>query len=284
MKVWITTIGWSPFAVINPLWAYCKENEEIPEKIDLIYTPEGRIKKNLEICKRYIIEILNFYNGDNFGKDNIFEFEIENESIENYTEKLREIIEIEEKKEENEIILDMTPGRKYMSAANVYFGYNKKSIPIKVVYMYLEESRYQNIPYPLTPIIKSELIDMLESAEIFSENNESFASRINPDIKDDMKLEINYNNISQDYDKINEYLTLKGIKKGFDSKTKIRKYLFSKKRLVKGPELGLILKNLRNKEFIEVNWKKNNSLKYKSYDICEKGRERLTEIESSFSQ
>ena len=46
---WITTIGWSSFAVINPIWAYCKENEEYPDKIIIIHTPHEQIKNNLHI-------------------------------------------------------------------------------------------------------------------------------------------------------------------------------------------------------------------------------------------
>ena len=29
MITWITTVGWSPFAVINPVWVYCKEFKEV---------------------------------------------------------------------------------------------------------------------------------------------------------------------------------------------------------------------------------------------------------------
>ena len=63
MIIWITTVGWSPFAVINPIWAYCKENDECPNKIILIYTPFKKIKFNLDICQRYISEILKANNG-----------------------------------------------------------------------------------------------------------------------------------------------------------------------------------------------------------------------------
>ena len=93
MITWITTVGWSPFAVINPIWAYCKENEEYPDKIIIIYSPDERVKYNLNICKRFITEILKSYNGKNFSINSIKEEEIMNDSIELYADRLSRIIE-----------------------------------------------------------------------------------------------------------------------------------------------------------------------------------------------
>ena len=33
MKSWITTIGTSPFAVINTIWAACKSDEYVPDNV-----------------------------------------------------------------------------------------------------------------------------------------------------------------------------------------------------------------------------------------------------------
>ena len=47
MIIWITTVGWSHFTVINPIWAYCKENDECLDKVILMYTQFEGNKLNL---------------------------------------------------------------------------------------------------------------------------------------------------------------------------------------------------------------------------------------------
>ncbi|MHA1755978.1 MAG: hypothetical protein ACTSVV_04350 [Promethearchaeota archaeon] len=162
MIIWITTVGWSPFAVINPLWAYCKNYKEIPDKIILIHTPYEKIKENLNICKRYISEILKTYNEKGLNEIFIIEEEIENDSLELYANMLKKIIHREIYQKPKKIILDITPGRKYMSAINLIFASRIENLVIQAFYLYLYENFYQNIPYPLTPIIKNNLIDIME--------------------------------------------------------------------------------------------------------------------------
>ncbi|MHA1285037.1 MAG: hypothetical protein ACTSQP_21255 [Promethearchaeota archaeon] len=173
MIVWITTVGWSAFAVINPLWAYCKKYKDFPNKIILIHTPNNKIDENLDICKRYIKEILETYNGAKFNKNQIIEEKIENDSFKLYANVLKEIILKEISQKPKKIILDTTPGRKYMSALNVIYALKIKDIPIQALYLYLYENIYQNIPYPLTPIIKNDLFDIMKFSFKFEENNKN---------------------------------------------------------------------------------------------------------------
>jgi len=160
--IWITTVGWSPFAVINPFWAYCKSYKEILNKIILIHTPYEKIKENLNICKRYINEILKTYSEKGLNEIFIIEEEIEDDSLELYANMLKRIIHREIHQKPKKIILDITPGRKYMSAINLIFASRIENMVIQVFYLYLHENIYQNIPYPLTPIIKNNLIDVME--------------------------------------------------------------------------------------------------------------------------
>ncbi|KKL10244.1 hypothetical protein LCGC14_2557780 [marine sediment metagenome] len=170
MITWITTVGWSPFAVINPVWAYCKEFKEWPSRFILINTKNERIRKNLTLVKSYLKEIAWGYSNENFLDKNIVTHQIDDEDIQNYANTLKKIISKEIDRNPNKIILDMTPGRKYMSAINVYYGLQRSNIPIQVFYLHLEESRYQDIPYPLTPITKNDLVDIIDSTEIFTKN------------------------------------------------------------------------------------------------------------------
>ena len=277
MITWITTVGWSPFAVINPIWAYCKENVEYPDKIIIIHTPHEQIKNNLHICKRIITEILKSYNGKNFKEDSIIEEEIENDNIELYAVKLSKIIGREKTLKPNKIILDMTPGRKYMSAINVYYGYNLDEIPIQVFYLHLDENKYQDVPYPLCPIIKNELIDILESTEIFSKDLEKPSEK---EGKKGVEVELGNDALDtiEDDDKKKEYLTLLSIKKSFNTKTKIRKFTFGYGTVIRGHELDKILKGLITRGYVMANSIVNNNQKYIIYDLTKQGEDFIEEV------
>jgi hypothetical protein len=277
MITWITTVGWSPFAVINPIWAYCKENNDCPDKIILIYTPLERIKKNLSICKQYIAEILKSYNVKKLIKDSIFEEEIENDSIELYTNKLSKIIEREKSLKPVKIILDMTPGRKYMSAINVYYGYNLKEMPIQVFYLHLEESKFLDVPYPLSPIIKNELIDILESTEIFSTDISKLSEM--PSERDKEGNEHYF----KDEEAKKEYLILLSIDSGFNTKTKIRKYTFGNQIIIRGHELDKFLKGLITRNLVDQKSVINNNQKFKLYNLTDKGKDILMELKQKIT-
>jgi len=277
MITWITTVGWSPFAVINPIWAYCKENDERPNKIILIYTPFERIKHNLNICKRYISEILKIYNGKKLNEDSIIIEEIENENIEIYADKLNKIIEREKSLKPDKIILDMTPGRKYMSAINVYYGYNLTDTPIQVFYLHLEESKYQDVPYPLTPIIQNELIDILESTEIFS-TDISKLPEIYPE-EDKKENDLYF----KDEEAKKEYLILLSIDSEFNTKTKIRKYTFGNQIFIRGHELDKLLKGLITKDLVDQKSVINNNQKFKLYKLTDKGKDFLMELKQKIT-
>lgn len=281
MTTWISTVGWSPFAVINPIWAYCKEYEDSLNKIILLYTPYERIIKNLEICKKYIIEILKAYNDKNLNDNSIIEEEIKNDSIEIYADKLSRIIKREKKLKPNKIILDMTPGRKYMSAINVYYGYNLAEIPIQVFYLHLEEIKYQDVPYPLNPIIKNELIDILESTEVFSKDLEKI-SEIKGYKDEEEKLGVNILNKIKEEDKKKDYLILQSINKSFNTKTKIRKFTFGNGIIIRGHELDKNLKGLITNGYIIIQSITKNNQKYYSYDLTKKGKDFLIELEEQY--
>lgn len=257
MITWITTVGWSPFAVINPIWAYCKENEKTPDKIFLLHTENMKVLKNVENCKKYLNEILREYSHNNFKEENLINYQIENETFEIYSLAMKNIIERELKDEKTKIIIDMTPGRKYMSAINMFFGLKALNNSIQVLYLYLEEAKYQKVPYPLTPIIKNELIDIIESAEIFSKDI-IIDKVIDPD--DEI-----IKNIS-DIDLLRKFLILRAIVQDFTTTTKIKKYFLTKKQSIRSIELRQVLKELQEDKYVsitEVSNKKQNFFLYK---------------------
>jgi len=264
MITWITTVGWSPFAVINPIWAYCKENEKTPDKIFLLHTENMKVLKNVETCKRYLDEILREYSNKNFKEDNLIKYQIENETYEIYSIAMKKIIEQELQDESAKIIIDMTPGRKYMSAINMFFGLKALNNSIQVLYLYLEEAKYQKVAYPLTPIIKNELIDIIEAAEIFSKDI-IIDKVIDPD--DEI-----IKNIS-DIELLRKFQVLKAIVKDFNTITKIKKYFLTKKQSIKGIELRQILKELLEGKYVSITKvpnKKQNFFLYKNLEKADK--------------
>lgn len=278
MISWITTVGWSPFAVINPFWAHCKESKDIPTRIHLIHTKNLQFKKNLEICKSYINEILRVYLGNNYGEIVIKEHEIESDQIVIYADNLRNIINEEISLKPKKIILDMTPGRKYMSAINMYYGLSNTDMPIKVYYLHLEESKYNDLPYPLTPIIKNELIDIIDSTQVFSRD---FQSIISKELSTEDKLiEISENVILNDRNssEIKDYLILLAVAEDFISLTGIRKFLFIKKINLQGNELRQIIKKLEVLGFVDSDIIDNRSTEFTGYRLNDLGRTKLKEL------
>lgn len=243
MIIWITTVGWSPFAVINPIWAYCKENEKTPDKFYLLHTENMRVLKNLETCKKYLNEILREYSNNNFKEENLINYQIENETYELYSITMKKIIERALKDENAKLIIDMTPGRKYMSAINMFYGLKSIDNSVQVLYLYLEEARYQKVPYPLTPIIKNELIDIIESAEVFSKdfNIEKAEDPDNNMIKNITEIEI-----------LKKFLILRAISKEFTTVSKIKKYLLTKNQSIKSIELRQYLKEFQEEQCVSV--------------------------------
>ncbi|MEJ2252329.1 MAG: hypothetical protein P8Y70_21345 [Candidatus Lokiarchaeota archaeon] len=277
MITWISTIGWSPFAAINPIWAYCKEYNECPSKFVFLYTDYEKVSQNLELVKSYIREIIGEYSKTAFKEENIIIHDLISDDIQNYANSIKKIISMEISIKPEKIILDMTPGRKYMSAINVYIGLQRSNIPILVFYLHLEERKYQDIPFPLTPIVKNELIDIIDSTEIFTkplDNKEDFNVK---DSKSHLKELINKVNNHQE--KI-ENLILLAISKNLSSKNKIRQFLFDSDHSIRGSELRKILKKLENQSLIKSEIMTNNSTEYKGYEISNKGLEKLTKLEN----
>ncbi len=283
MISWISTVGWSPFAVINPLWAYSKEFEDLPERVHLIYTTERRIEKNLEKCKIFIKEIITTYSGREFNESNIFQYPLKNENVESYADTLKIIIKKEGELNPTKVVLDMTPGRKYMSAINVYFGLFEPKIPIQVIYLHLEEFKYQDNPLPLTPIIKNELIDIIDSTSVFSRET---VFNTPQDIDDDTTIKISENVTIKvkETEKLKEFLILMAISEDFLSLTQIRKFLYNNKISTQGNELRQMLKKLLIDKFAIKKMLKNESTGYTGYKLTENGKKELERLKTNLLQ
>jgi len=160
MKIWLTTVGISPFAVINAIWTACKTGEYVPERIYLIVNKVVEEKGHVDTVKSWIDRILR-------------EYGVEPEIITKYAEetdfgefaKILGGIVKKEKLEGNEVALDMTPGRKFMSALAMYLGTGSdvKYKADRVYYLHLADNSYQNQPYITIPLTKQKLYEMKNS-------------------------------------------------------------------------------------------------------------------------
>ncbi len=162
MKVWISTVGWSKFAVINPIWPTCFfENDLhfIPERIVLFNNAHDDpiIKKNLKSVKDWITYILKKYEVVNpilepieADEGNMNEFvNIFNETIQKY---IHEVIAI-----------DMTPGRKFMSSIAMNIAIKNKVE--KLYYLQLWGREYLNRAFINIPFTNQKLINVMELLE-----------------------------------------------------------------------------------------------------------------------
>ncbi len=129
MKVWITTVGSSPFAVINTLWAACELDGYVPEKVYLV--ANGKVEQEARIVNEWITRIIKAY-----GAAPIIErIHADEVDFMNFSRILSTCI-TEEKKSGNEVAVDMTPGRKFMSAFSMFNGLAKNGAD-RVYYLHV---------------------------------------------------------------------------------------------------------------------------------------------------
>ncbi len=153
MKVWISTVGLSPFAVINTFWAACELEKYVPEKVFLV--ANGKVELELTKVKEWIARIMKAY-GTDAVIERIYADEVD---FVNFSRKLSSCIS-EEKKKGNEVAVDMTPGRKFMSAFSMFNGLAKDGAD-RVYYLHLSDvTRYKDKSFIEIPACVQKLYDM----------------------------------------------------------------------------------------------------------------------------
>ena len=152
MKYWISFIGSSPFAVINTIWAACKMDKYVADKFVLLVNPKLK-NEWIDTVMNWIPFIVSEYSSK--CPDIILhEFkETDFTTIMNNYEDL-----ICGFKKEGQVAVDITPGRKYMSAIAMEMGISKQAD--HVYYLHLKDHTYEHSPYPLIPLTRHELLDM----------------------------------------------------------------------------------------------------------------------------
>ncbi|WP_462273258.1 hypothetical protein [Methanohalophilus sp.] len=152
MKYWLAFIGSSPFAVINTIWAACREEGYVPEHVKFLTNNELK-EEWKDTIGNWVPTLLEEYG----VKDPLYSTnKIEETNFNGIHDKYRSIFS--EIGENDEVAVDITPGRKYMSAISMEIGLEMGAD--HVYYMHLSDNRYQNSPYPLIPKHRHTLIDL----------------------------------------------------------------------------------------------------------------------------
>ena len=154
--LWITNVGKQVYAVVNPLWAWCIEGYSPPTEIYLIWNEA--VKKELEIVIKLITRLYSA-----LGYTPRIKLVPIPEEFRSYNSEFSKLVNELLRREDIELlIMDMTPGRKFMSAViakhvlDIKEKIRNKDIKIstRIVYLHLRDMAYQNVPYPLIPFPK----------------------------------------------------------------------------------------------------------------------------------
>jgi hypothetical protein len=154
MRSWITTVGPSPFALINTFWAAVERDKWVSERIFLIYNEQTQsllpgisqaltriVKENGSRAPEIRCKLIN---EDDLG--NVF--------------KTYQKVINDERDLGNKIAIDITPGRKYMSAFSLYAALKEGSID-KIYYIHIRGKKFMNQPYPMIPVPYCDLEDIV---------------------------------------------------------------------------------------------------------------------------
>jgi hypothetical protein len=153
---WITTSSTRIESVVNPLIAACDEGY-VPDRLYYLTTPQvdEQMKKVQELAK----DVVDTYDGDELEiKSTKLDSEVDFESIHSHVATAIETI----RAEDGEVAVDITPGRKFMTA--IAFATGMRYDADHVYYLYLDLRRYGQTVHEL-PRTAVELYDFTQVME-----------------------------------------------------------------------------------------------------------------------
>lgn len=152
-RVYITMTGISRWPVLNSLWAAICCKGYAPDKIYLFVT-RGR-GKDAEELSRWIRLLT-----ESYGKlvEPIIR-EIDEGDFTSSGKKITAVME-EERAAGNEVAIDITPGRKAIISSALLSAWQKQVD--HVFYLYLEDMRNSDNPYPMIPFHLQHFVDLRE--------------------------------------------------------------------------------------------------------------------------
>lgn len=152
-RYWVTSMSTHPESVVNPLIAACEEGY-IPSTIRLLSNPtvESRLGTITELLSMVVTA---YGNKDATVETNTLDQETNFDGIvEHFYRPIRE------SEERDKIAIDVTPGRKFMSA--IAFQVGMKYDATHVYYNHLNSENYFGKVHSTIPRTATELIDFQE--------------------------------------------------------------------------------------------------------------------------
>ena len=172
--IWITTVGMSPMAVVNTIWAVQRARSLVINTVILLHQPTLAILKNLATVKQMLSKVLSRPgSANNIGfKDAI----LPEENVQTYLrvmqEQIHQCTNLTPSESPGrdptppEIYMDMTPGRKFMSLIVGLYGLAHSDRIRAVFYNHLTNDVYINCPLPLIPTVAISIYDISQYPEM----------------------------------------------------------------------------------------------------------------------
>lgn len=154
-RYWVTTGSTNPEAVVNPLAAACTEWEYVPTRIHLLGNPG--VADKLDRIVDLSTTIVEAYGGDTPEiKQTSLDSETEFEAVVGHFQAAIEAA----RNEGGEVVVDITPGRKFMSAIAFQAGIRFEAD--RVCYLHVHSGRLFGRIYADLPRSATTLYDFTE--------------------------------------------------------------------------------------------------------------------------
>ncbi len=142
MRTWIAVIGLSPYPITNTIWAACKRDGYVPDRVVLVDPGSGRVDR--EELKSSIRRILMAYGVESSTVETI---SVDGADFVSCRDRLVELVE----GTEGEIAIDITSGRRLMATFAMGIGLKMKDRVKKIYYLPLKDDQYYKRPFMLIP-------------------------------------------------------------------------------------------------------------------------------------
>jgi len=157
MKVYVTMIGLSDWAIFNSFWAAIRLRNYLPDKI-YIFTIKKR-RKQADLAKRRFGVLLKEYN----KRTNIEIIEVAEADFVGSGKRINDVVK-KEKSQGNTIAIEVTPGRKAMVAGALIPSIQGKAD--HVFYLYLENFDYADNLFLRIPLTMQHSHDFMEEIKL----------------------------------------------------------------------------------------------------------------------
>ncbi|MFW9804779.1 MAG: hypothetical protein ACFFFC_19140 [Candidatus Thorarchaeota archaeon] len=155
---WFTTIGMSPHAAFNTVWAAYLEYEWCPSKITVFRltptSPKKGIRERLGSSYREFESWHKRFTDQYHLKSELKTIHCEEEDYKSYVEKYQELLR---SSADFPRAIDITPGRKFASAIGMEIGIEENVGSI--FYLHLLDDSFADVAYPQIPKSLVKLVD-----------------------------------------------------------------------------------------------------------------------------